>query len=555
MTERDYGAIARDAAYSFGRLVGRGAKAGHHQLEVFLGGPDRTKVILILAAVLGLSGADAATVGAAATELTKALHISQADIGLLVAVTSLVAAAASVPFGVLADKAPRTRTLGVTIFLWGAVMLWSATASSFGHLLASRAVLGVVTAAAGPIVASLVGDLFGGDERGRIYGYILTGEMVGGGVGFAVTGDVAALSWRAAFVILAIPAFLLAWSVIRLPEPARTGGRGRRPGRSPDGAPPFRPGPWTPPPDDSPPGAARGTYRPSSTGPLPVGPPGGRPTPPGGSPTPPPAGSTPPPRGSPPPVPPAFDAPQPENEAQALARERGLRPEPAPVGGDPARMRIADATRYIFAIRTNVILIIASACGYFFLAGIQTFGVEYVEKQYRVNTLLANPVMIVIGLGAVAGVLTGGTLGDALLRKRYLNARVMSSAVPAAVSVVLFLPAILTRSLVTAVPYLTGAAFFLSVQQAPINAARLDIMPAPLWGRAEGYRSAIRTAAQALAPPVFGFLADVIGRGGNVRGGLEWAFLLMLIPLAAGAVLLFRALSSYPQDVANATGA
>ncbi|HWD08205.1 MAG TPA: MFS transporter, partial [Actinomycetota bacterium] len=294
MTERDYGAIARDAAYSFGRLVGRGAKAGHHQLEVFLGGPDRTKVILILAAVLGLSGADAATVGAAATELTKALHISQADIGLLVAVTSLVAAAASVPFGVLADKAPRTRTLGVTIFLWGAVMLWSATASSFGHLLASRAVLGVVTAAAGPIVASLVGDLFGGDERGRIYGYILTGEMVGGGVGFAVTGDVAALSWRAAFVILAIPAFLLAWSVIRLPEPARTGGRGRRPGRSPDGAPPFRPGPWTPPPDDSPPGAARGTYRPSSTGPLPVGPPGGRPTPPGGSPTPPPAGSTPP---------------------------------------------------------------------------------------------------------------------------------------------------------------------------------------------------------------------------------------------------------------------
>lgn len=552
MTERDYGAIARDAAYSFGRLVGRGAKAGHHQLEVFLGGPDRTKVILILAAVLGLSGADAATVGASATELTKALHISQTDIGLLVAVTSLVAAAASVPFGVLADKAPRTRTLGITIFLWGGVMLWSATASSFGRLLLSRAVLGVVTAAAGPIVASLVGDLFGGDERGRIYGYILTGEMVGGGIGFAVTGDVAALSWRAAFLLLAIPAFLLAWFVVRLPEPSRTGRGGQRPQPLPKAARPTPPtstpsdtasGIWTPPADDLQKGAVRGSYRSSTTGPLPQ-------LPAARSDHPPPAGGPPPLAGAAAP----FVAGEPENEAQALARERGLRPQPVPVGGDPARMGLLDATRYIFAIKTNVTLILAGAFGYFFLAGIQTFGVEYVEKQYKVNTLLANPVMIVIGIGAVAGVLTGGSLGDSLLRKRYLNGRIMASAIAAGMSVFLFVPAILTRGLVTAVPYLTAAAFFLSVQQAPMNAARLDIMPAALWGRAEGYRSAIRTAAQALAPPVFGFLADLIGRNGNVRGGLEWAFLLMLFPLAAGALLLFRALRSYPQDVANAAG-
>ena len=79
--------------------------------------------------------------------------------------------------------------------------------------------LGVVTAAAGPIVASLVGDYFPGRERGRIYSFILTGELVGAGVGFAITGDIAALSWRAAFVILAIPAFILAYLLFRLPEP------------------------------------------------------------------------------------------------------------------------------------------------------------------------------------------------------------------------------------------------------------------------------------------------------------------------------------------------
>jgi MFS family permease len=544
MSERDWGQLARDGASSFGRFVGRAARGGHHHLEVFLGGPDRTRVILLLAAVLGLSGADAATVGASASELRSALHISNTDIGLLVAVTSLVAAVASLPFGVLADKAPRTRTLGITIFLWGVAMLWSATSSSFGHLLAARAFLGVVTAAAGPIVASLVGDLFDGDERGRIYGYILTGEMIGGGIGFAVTGDVAALSWRLAFVLLAVPAFLLAWFIFHLPEPRRAGqgvsrGGGNR-GSGQRGTAqgvPAAAAVWTPPDDDLRGGAGRGRAVPPDAG---NGPPGEGP----------PAGPSLPYPGTDPP------APQ-ETDAQRLARERGLRPTPRAGAADPERMGLVDAVRYIFEVKTNVILIVAGACSYFFLAGIQTFGVEFVKAQYGLSTLFASPLMLVIGLGAVGGVLTGGGLGDSLLRRRYLNGRVLVSALSAALAVVLFFPAVMTRSLLTAVPYLALAGFFLSVQQAPMNAARLDIMPAPLWGRAEGIRSAIRTAAQALAPLAFGFFSDALGgrTAAQTRAGLQWTFLIMLLPLAVGGYLLFTAMRTYPQDIANAAGA
>src|SRR5581483_7109978 len=98
-----------------------------------------------------------------------------------------------------------------------------ATVANFDQLLLARVALGGVTAAAGPFVASLVGDFFDSSERGRVYGFILAGELVGAGVGFAVTGDIAALSWRAALVILALPAFVLAWFVLRLPEPVRGG--------------------------------------------------------------------------------------------------------------------------------------------------------------------------------------------------------------------------------------------------------------------------------------------------------------------------------------------
>ncbi|HET7133458.1 MAG TPA: hypothetical protein VFJ95_14495, partial [Gammaproteobacteria bacterium] len=45
-----------------------------------LGGAERTRVILILAAVLGLSSADASTVGASASPLRHSLGINNTDI-------------------------------------------------------------------------------------------------------------------------------------------------------------------------------------------------------------------------------------------------------------------------------------------------------------------------------------------------------------------------------------------------------------------------------------------------------------------------------------------
>src|SRR5919202_6260389 len=218
----------RDEPSAGGRAVAvtapappRLGRAGSHALTTALGGGERARVILVLAAVLGLASADAATVGASAIQLRHDLGINNTDVGLLVTVTSLVAAAASLPFGVLADRVTRTRLLGGAVALWGVAMIWSASVPTFDRLLLARVFLGGVTAAAGPIVASLVGDWFASGERGRIYGYIIAGELVGAAIGFAVTGGIATLSWRAAFVILALPAFALAWLVFHLPEPER----------------------------------------------------------------------------------------------------------------------------------------------------------------------------------------------------------------------------------------------------------------------------------------------------------------------------------------------
>ena len=44
----------------------------------------------------------------------------------------------------------------------------------------------------------------------------------------------------------------------------------------------------------------------------------------------------------------------------------------------------------------------------------------------------------------------------------------------------------------------------------PKGAEVLDIMPARLWGRAESVRTLFRTLAQAIAPIMFGLVADLV---------------------------------------------
>jgi len=213
-------------------------------------------------------------------------------------------------------------------------------------------------------------------------------------------------------------------------------------------------------------------------------------------------------------------------------------------------MGLLSAARYILSIKTNVGLILASACGYYFLSGVQTFGVEFVTKQYGIAQALGTLVLLVVGGGAIAGVLLGGALGDLLLRHGYLRGRILVAAIAATVAVVLFIPAIFTRSAVTALPYITFAALALSAQNPPLDAARLDIMVPLLWGRAEGVRTLLRTGAQALAPLLFGAVSDYVFGGG--RAGLQWTFAIMLAPLCASAYFLYRGLATYPRDVATA---
>ena len=217
-------AIARGSAWSWRLVRGEVVKR--------VGGPARARVIVLFGAVLALGGADAATVGAVAIQLEHSLHIGNTKIGLLSSVALLVGAVFTIPVGLLVDRIKRIPMLSISILLWSIASLFSAFASSYSSLLLSRLFLGAVTATAGPAIASLTGDYFPARERGRVYAYILGGEIAGTAFGFIVSGSIASLiDWRAAFFLLAIPGFFLARELYRtVPEPLRGGQSRLEPG-------------------------------------------------------------------------------------------------------------------------------------------------------------------------------------------------------------------------------------------------------------------------------------------------------------------------------------
>jgi predicted MFS family arabinose efflux permease len=441
--------------------------------------------VVLFASVLALDSADHSGLGSAAVPLRHALGISLTQLGLLSTVTSLVGALGTLVFGVLVDKVHRFRLLAGAVALWALAMTASALSPSYIFLLCTRAFLGAITAAAGPAIASLTGDLFEPDRRARVYGLILGGEFVGIGIGFSVTGDIAALSWRAAFIALAVPAAVLAPLLWRSREPARGEATRER--------------------------SSGAENRAAGEGP----------------------------RSS-------------QDDALRTAAERSDADarEDLVLHEDPRRWSLWRVVRYVLGIRTNLLLVIASVCSYYFFAGVRTFGVTFVRDRYGVSQAVASTMTLVLGIGAIVGVLASGRIADSLLRRGRLTARIDVAVAALAVTVVLFVPALLTRSLAIALPLLVLAALGLGALNPPVDAARLDIMPPLLWGRAEGVRSMLKTGAQAGAPLMFGAFADHVFSGGGQ--GLEHTLLLMLAPLAGSVVVGWYARRTYARDVATA---
>ena len=181
-----------------------------------------TEPMWVLGFVMLVDEIDKNIVSGMVTPLKEHFNVGDGAIGLLFSVQLLLNGIITVPAGYLADRWNRSRAIGQTVVGWSILTAAGATAVTFPMLIGLRGMLGFGQAITEPSAASLIGDYYPPDKRGRAFSIqqvmLLAGTAMGVGLGGLIG---ATLGWRAALVIIALPGLLVALLVFRLREPKR----------------------------------------------------------------------------------------------------------------------------------------------------------------------------------------------------------------------------------------------------------------------------------------------------------------------------------------------
>ena len=195
--------------------------------------------VLVLFAINILNFYDRHVPGALVEPMRKEFHLTDMQVGLLGSVFIWLYAIMGVPLGRIADSGSRKKLLAWGLVIWASLTASAALATNYSMLLISRLGVGLGEAACAPTATSWLGDLFPPAQRSRVLALFMLGVPIGGAMAFFLSGPLAqAYGWRAAMVLAAAPALLLAPALLALREPQR--------GASEPGlAPPTRNSIWT----------------------------------------------------------------------------------------------------------------------------------------------------------------------------------------------------------------------------------------------------------------------------------------------------------------------
>jgi MFS family permease len=154
--------------------------------------------------------------------LKEAFGVGDFEIGLLLSAALLFNGLITVPAGYLADRWLRTRAMSKTVVGWSVLSAAGAAAPNFPTLVGLRSALGFGQAITEPSAASLIGDYYPYEQRGRAFSIQMVALFAGAGIGVGLGGVLGAtVGWRPALVIVALPGLVVALLVARLREPKR----------------------------------------------------------------------------------------------------------------------------------------------------------------------------------------------------------------------------------------------------------------------------------------------------------------------------------------------
>jgi MFS family permease len=134
----------------------------------------------------------------------------------------VLGAPASFLIGCLADQYDRTRLFACTMLLGEGACLATYWTSTYAQLYVCRAITGLSIGGSLPLIYSVLGDMFEAEERHAVSSYVGIGSGIGIALGQGIAGFLGPrFGWRTPFLVVSIPALLIAMAfrlIVKDPE-------------------------------------------------------------------------------------------------------------------------------------------------------------------------------------------------------------------------------------------------------------------------------------------------------------------------------------------------
>lgn len=158
-------------------------------------------------------------------QIIKQFNISEQEVGLVISALTIPLFVLGWIGGVLSDWIGRKRIFVWSIILFGVFGGACAFVTDFRWLLALRIIQGICSAPSGGLIATILSDIFTGNQRNEALGFNNTSAYAGYVIFPLLGGLLAGISWSATFwpYFLAIPLGIVGQLFLKIPEPKQTG--------------------------------------------------------------------------------------------------------------------------------------------------------------------------------------------------------------------------------------------------------------------------------------------------------------------------------------------
>ena len=453
--------------------------------------------------------------------IKRELVVSDQQLGWLGSAYVIVLSLAALPLGVIGDLKSRRAVIAFGVGLWSLCTALGATVHRFWQLLFFRSMVGVGEAGYGPAAQALIAEFFTGKRRAFAIGIYSVGMALGGVLGIWLGGVLAErYGWRAAFVALGVPGFILAMLASRLREPQRRAppsirvtvegwyDRGRA--RLRQALVLGRPLVWL---------TVTGGLLSSTLEMF---------------------------RGLPPGLDTAvFAACVSAGIIWTVARLVPVAVRGTTEAGEVAATAVGEfleACATVLRTPTLIWMFLGGALVTFAVNGLIAWAPSFLERTHGLSVAAVGRQFGVWGLlGGALGGLFGGRVGDWLLG-RWTGGRVVVSGAGFVLGGPVCAALLLIDELRLFVPLLLATFFLYSWYNGPLSAVILDVVPPAVRASViGGYVLFSHLAGDAIAPPLIGYLSD--------RFGLRPAMLLLPTAGAVGGLVILIALTTVGRDM------